>query len=1512
MTEPERIDGMTLLMQACLEGNTKAVQAIIRKQPSSVHEKDSFGKTPLHYTVENTHPDCTSVLLAANPRLVNVQDGNGYAALHFAAMAGNTVVLERLMQSPDVNVNIEDNEKHTPVHWATVCGHPTCIELLVHHDATAETADIHGAFPLHYAAQMCGTEYEVPGIGMHCLSKLVQSRADVNCVDGSGRTPLLWAASAGSAEACLTLVQASADPRSSDKDGLTALHCAASRGHLPCCDVLISQCGCPVDSLDKNQCTPLFYAISFGHGNCTSLLLQKGASPNHQDIKGRSPAYCAAAKGQTSMVPFLIEHGGSLDVPTQDGETALLEAVKGGHTDMVKQLLAADCDVNAVTRSGRSALHEAAEKNNLEMCRLIIDAGGKRNLLVRDGQGNSMTARELAEHNGHRELANYLRSRGTAESAKVKNQAARTVTRAVRKAGSIRKGQKEEEMRQREEKKEGEEEEQRQREEQMQKEEKQKMQFVREEALKQQAKELVETVILEALSEEKKRLEEEQKESENQRRTNDSYEMEAEKGNDDYKQTTEAKNMDVSDEQTVNPNKDEILKPIETGLEDEKAKDDTNNCCPSDTEEQNDAKEETMKASHPVDDKTGKLPETDEQTMYNVEDSCSSSEEECDEEEDFDPAHHGNDNEVNPVGAASKGEKTTEEANEDCSSDVGKHSIISFGSRSCSPSSSLQHHSSPSPTRYTEKTEGKKKKKDKKGKASKEHSDSDTQTTKGPEVTPNVQTWDISSDFSNSVQTEDNKQEDTLEKYDCKEEDKRSTVTGDDETTDGVDREMDVDKHRDSQEDCSLSANKLSSPPVASDETKEADDAKVGQNDVEVNHPMQASDEINSGYQESKTAEQTSETPETQPSMQILQTILQDEHEDSEQDQKANSKEKKKVHIVAPTTSDKVDKTVSAQRETKWVRNVKIQANMDVRTMRKSAGIQCNFVNRPASPNLIKGIQTNPLFQDNVNVKDMMDNYYLQNRRRRLRPSSAPFPVALNKSVLVMSPRKSRLQEWKKDLDQKIPETVKETDNQQNEGMPFSALLQEEERILREVSASTGPEQIEHLKRRLAYIQRLLQFNAEVTRMAKEEERKLCRELLEQETQQKQLKEREMRRQQMVEEEMKAMTDFFENLKTQISPGSGSPDGEASSQTSPRSAASREHSPPSHSNSSHHYREPSHTCHQIEHSTQTGQDNRDSYDEFYDGIVLPPQPSRASFTHRERSSRRNKRSPHRRHHSSPRQHQQSPEYRDLTPPHHREKTYSRHRGPSPQHKSRHRSSSSSPKPERRQSPPPSPRETPSHDKYSYSSDSFDEDSSEEEDSISDTESALSTPPVGQTSSEDNPRRRGTQAWDQPKELPRLPRQPHPPPRRNPQREAAYRQKGYIYYPPIPRVESLDTHTAALYSHLHNSQHSLCLKPDKPLKPLGKAREMPSSTKKNLKPSYVKLDYCNRAVEKQREGNSASSGYVSEEPPRNGKPIPIKRPKTSNLIYSPRKRTIYPEEEELWNLPSGNRQTVISR
>jgi len=65
-----------------------------------------------------------------------------------------------------------------------------------------------------------------------------------------------------------------------------ALHCAASRGHTKCVDLLVNK-GSPVNSEDKNGCTPLFYAITLGHDDCAKVLLDKNADPSYKDKKGR-------------------------------------------------------------------------------------------------------------------------------------------------------------------------------------------------------------------------------------------------------------------------------------------------------------------------------------------------------------------------------------------------------------------------------------------------------------------------------------------------------------------------------------------------------------------------------------------------------------------------------------------------------------------------------------------------------------------------------------------------------------------------------------------------------------------------------------------------------------------------------------------------------------------------------------------------------------------------------------------------------------------------------------------------------------------------------------------------------------------------------------------------------------------------------------------------------------------------------------------------------------------------
>ncbi len=54
------------------------------------------------------------------------------------------------------DINLKDTDAHSVIHWAVVCGQEHLITILLKHGANPNTSDIHGAYPIHYAAQMCG------------------------------------------------------------------------------------------------------------------------------------------------------------------------------------------------------------------------------------------------------------------------------------------------------------------------------------------------------------------------------------------------------------------------------------------------------------------------------------------------------------------------------------------------------------------------------------------------------------------------------------------------------------------------------------------------------------------------------------------------------------------------------------------------------------------------------------------------------------------------------------------------------------------------------------------------------------------------------------------------------------------------------------------------------------------------------------------------------------------------------------------------------------------------------------------------------------------------------------------------------------------------------------------------------------------------------------------------------------------------------------------------------------
>ncbi|KAG8320542.1 Ankyrin repeat [Homalodisca vitripennis] len=80
-----------------------------------------------------------------------------------------------------------------------VCGEVEALETVLEAGAMSSCPDMHGGYPLHYAAQMCGPAGEIGSsrLGLSVLHALLSHGVEVNVTDQDGRQPILWAASAG-------------------------------------------------------------------------------------------------------------------------------------------------------------------------------------------------------------------------------------------------------------------------------------------------------------------------------------------------------------------------------------------------------------------------------------------------------------------------------------------------------------------------------------------------------------------------------------------------------------------------------------------------------------------------------------------------------------------------------------------------------------------------------------------------------------------------------------------------------------------------------------------------------------------------------------------------------------------------------------------------------------------------------------------------------------------------------------------------------------------------------------------------------------------------------------------------------------------------------------------------------------------------------------------------------------------------------------------------------------------
>ena len=450
------INGCTPLHLAAFEGHRDAV-ILLLNNGADVNICDKYNQTALHFAVDRRHCGVIEELLKGEAD-GNAKDSNERTPLHFAALNGHRSAVKMLLNNgADVNICCGNYNK-TALHDAADGGHCGVIAELLNRKADVNAKTSNGCSPLHLAASkgqrdalilllnngadvnMCGGNFsqtalhDAAYIG-HCgvIHELLNSKANVNAKDSSGRTPLDWSALKGHGDAVILLLNNGADVNICD--GIynrTALHNAAILGHCGVIEELRNR-KADVNAKTTNGRPPLFFAASNGHRDAVILLLNNGADVNICDdtykatalhraaaighcgvidellnrkadvnaktINEYTPLHMAALNGHTDAVKMLLNNGA--DVNSCDGktnQTALHKAAHGGHCGVIAELLNRKADVNAKTSNGCSPLHLAAFKGQRDAVILLLNNSADVNIC---GGNYNETALHDAADEGH-------------------------------------------------------------------------------------------------------------------------------------------------------------------------------------------------------------------------------------------------------------------------------------------------------------------------------------------------------------------------------------------------------------------------------------------------------------------------------------------------------------------------------------------------------------------------------------------------------------------------------------------------------------------------------------------------------------------------------------------------------------------------------------------------------------------------------------------------------------------------------------------------------------------------------------------------------------------------------------------------------------------------------------------------------------------------------------------------------------------------------------------------------
>ena len=322
--------------QAC---SIQTVQAII-DHGADVNAVNNRGQTALWFACIDGQDSFVKILIdtGADPRIL---DKYGDSCLH-AAIHGqcSTETIQKIIDH-DVHVNAVNNDGATPLLLACSAAQAEAVNALLKAKANPNIAFADGDTSLHAAiAADCSIE---------TIQEIIDNGAEVNVVNKTGRTALLFGCFYRQMDSVKVLLEAGADPSIADEEGFSCIH-AAIDGY------------CSKDTLQA--------------------LINHGTHIDATRKDGTNALLRACTTGQSESVMFLLGAGADVSITKPNDNSCLHEAVKGECSkEALQRLIAQGIDVNTLNKRGETALFLACLSAQAESLKMLLQNGADPNIL---------------------------------------------------------------------------------------------------------------------------------------------------------------------------------------------------------------------------------------------------------------------------------------------------------------------------------------------------------------------------------------------------------------------------------------------------------------------------------------------------------------------------------------------------------------------------------------------------------------------------------------------------------------------------------------------------------------------------------------------------------------------------------------------------------------------------------------------------------------------------------------------------------------------------------------------------------------------------------------------------------------------------------------------------------------------------------------------------------------------------------------------------------------------------